>query len=100
MKVLMTGATGFVGTRLREFVRKDGHQVRLLVRKESEEAVKKSLRADAYEVVYGDVFETNTCLHACDGCDAVIHLVGIIREYPSKGITFDEVHRVATENIV
>src|SRR5512139_40566 len=100
MKVLMTGATGFVGTTLREFVRKDGHQVRLLVRKESAEAVQKTLPADAYELVFGDVFETNTCLHACDGCDAVIHLVGIIREFPSKGITFDEIHRVGTANVV
>ena len=100
MKVLMTGATGFVGTRLREAVRKDGHQIRLLVRKESAEAVKKTLPADAYELVFGDVFETNTCLHACDGCDAVIHLVGIIREFPSKGITFDEIHRVGTANVV
>jgi uncharacterized protein YbjT (DUF2867 family) len=100
MKVLMTGATGFVGTRLREVVRKEGHQVRLLVRKESAEAVQKTLPAGAYEIVYGDAFETNTCLHACDGCDAVIHLVGIIREFPSKGITFDELHRVATANVV
>jgi NADH dehydrogenase len=55
---------------------------------------------DTYEIVYGDIFETNTCLHACDGCDAVIHLVGIIREFPAKGITFDELHRVATATIV
>lgn len=100
MKVLMTGATGFVGTRLREVVRKEGHHVRLLVRKESAEEVAKTLPADAYDLVYGDVFETNTLLHASDGCDAVIHLVGIIREFPSKGITFDEVHRVATANVV
>jgi uncharacterized protein YbjT (DUF2867 family) len=100
MKVLMTGATGFVGTRLREVIRKDGHQVRLLVRKESAAEVEKKLPSGAYEVVHGDVFETNTCLHACEGCDAVVHLVGIIREFPAKGITFDEVHRVATANVV
>ena len=100
MKVLMTGATGFVGSALREFIRKEGHQVRLLVRKESAAEVQKTLPPDAYEIVYGDVFETNTCLRACDGCDAVVHLVGIVREFPSMGITFDEVHRVATANIV
>ena len=100
MKVLMTGATGFVGSALREFIRKEGHQVRLLVRKESAGEVQKTLPPDAYEIVFGDVFETNTCLRACDGCDAVVHLIGIIREFPSRGVTFDEVHRVATANIV
>jgi NADH dehydrogenase len=100
MKVLMTGATGFVGSRLREFVRRDGHQVRLLVRKESREKANRITPAGAYEILLGDPFDTNVCLRACDGCDAVIHLIGIIREFPAQGITFDEIHRVATSNVV
>jgi NADH dehydrogenase len=100
MRVLVTGAAGYVGSRLREFLRRDGHTVRLLVRKGGADKARADLPKDGYEVVLGDVFETNTCLHACDGCDAVVHLVGIIREFPAEGITFDEVHRVATSNIV
>jgi uncharacterized protein YbjT (DUF2867 family) len=100
MRVLVTGATGFVGSRLREFLRKDGHDVRLLVRRESADRFRVGVPADAYDVVFGDIFETNTCLHACDGCDTVVHLIGIIREFPARGITFDELHRVATSNIV
>jgi NADH dehydrogenase len=100
MKILVTGATGHVGTRLTAVLRENGHDVRLLVRKESADRVKAVSPKDAYEIVYGSVFETNTCLHACDGCDAVVHLIGIIREFPSEGITFDEVHRVAVSNIV
>ncbi len=34
------------------------------------------------------------------GCDAVINLVGIIREFPSRGITFEKLHVQATENMV
>jgi NADH dehydrogenase len=34
------------------------------------------------------------------GCDAVIHLVGIIRAFPSKGITFERLHTEATANVV
>lgn len=100
MKVLVTGATGYVGSRLREFLRRDGHHVRLLVRKETAAKTMAGFSSEGYEVVVGDVFETNTCLRACDGCDAVVHLVGIIREFPAEGITFDEVHRVATSNVV
>jgi NADH dehydrogenase len=95
MKVLITGGTGYIGSRLRERIRDEGHDVRLLVRIGSEDKVDSS-----YEVVSGDIFNTNACLRACDGCDAVVHLVGIIREFPSKGITFDQYHRAATANIV
>jgi uncharacterized protein YbjT (DUF2867 family) len=97
MKVLLTGGTGFVGKEIREKLREQGHDVRLLVRPGSEADL---LHAGEYDVVRGQILNTNACLHACDGCDAVIHLVGIIREYPAKGITFDETHRVATKNIV
>jgi NADH dehydrogenase len=97
MKVLITGGTGYVGSTLRRYVRDEGHEVRLLVRSGSENKIDSPA---LYEVTRGDIFNTNACLKACDGCDAVIHLVGIIREYPSRGITFDQCHRVATLNIV
>jgi uncharacterized protein YbjT (DUF2867 family) len=34
------------------------------------------------------------------GCEAVIHLVGIIREFPGKKITFKRMHFEATRNMV
>jgi NADH dehydrogenase len=34
------------------------------------------------------------------GCDAVIHLVGIIREFPKQGITFEKLHVKATEDLI
>jgi NADH dehydrogenase len=74
MKVLVTGGTGYVGSGLRTYIKSQGHDVRLLVRPGSE--------------------------GTSDGCDAVVHLIGIIREQPSKGITFDQYHRAATANIV
>jgi NADH dehydrogenase len=100
MKVLLTGGTGHVGSALRECLRKDGHEVRLLVRRESADKVRALESEGAYDIVYGNIFDTNACLHACDGCDAVVHLIGIIREFPSRGIMFEELHRVATSNIV
>jgi len=96
MKVLITGGTGYVGSVLREYVKKAGHDVRLLVRPESAHKVV----SKEYELAEGDIFNTNACLRATDGVDAVIHLVGLIREFSWKGVTFDEYHRVATRNIV
>lgn len=36
----------------------------------------------------------------CEGCSAAIHLVGIIKEVPRERVTFDRLHRVATERVV
>jgi len=97
MKVLLTGGTGYVGRMLREKIHEDGHQVRLLVRKGSPYAASPS---DPYEVVRGDIMDTHACLHAADGCEAVVNLVGIIREYPRDGTTYQAMHTEATYNIV
>ena len=97
MKILITGATGFVGTALRRELRAQGHQVRALVRAQS--AGKIDPR-EGIEVLAGDVMDTHACLRAVDGCDTLVHLVGIRREYPHDGITYEAMHTEATYGII
>ena len=35
-----------------------------------------------------------------EGCDVVIHLVGIIEEIPDRGVTFERIHAEGTRNVV
>lgn len=97
MKIFVTGATGFVG---REFVTraKDrGHKIAALVR--SEASVKKiGPVADGIEAVEGTLFDPENLARAMRGSDAVVHLVGIIRE--TGGETFERVHVEGTRNVV
>lgn len=97
MKVFLTGGTGFVGSELLRQLVAAGHTVRCLVRAGSEG--KRSL-LEGVEVRHGDVTEPETLAGALEECDAVIHLVGIIREFPGKGITFKRMHFEATRNMV
>jgi NADH dehydrogenase len=97
MNVLVTGGTGYVGSAMKALLNDQGHKVRLLVR---EGATRRRAWDDEIEVISGDILDTNTCLRACDGMDAVVHLVGIIREYPSRGITFKNLHTSATLFII
>jgi NADH dehydrogenase len=94
-KILVTGGTGFVGNAVIESLHRHGYHPVALVRKGSEN----KLRSSA-EIVYGDVLDKDSLVSAMDGVDAVIHLVGIIREYPSKGVTFENMHHIATNNVV
>jgi len=97
MKVFLTGGTGFVGSEVLRQLVAAGHTVRCLVRAGSEG--KLAVR-EGVEVHRGDATEPDTLKGALAGCEAVIHLVGIIREFPGKGITFQKLHFEATRNMV
>ncbi|MGH2395080.1 MAG: complex I NDUFA9 subunit family protein, partial [Candidatus Limnocylindria bacterium] len=96
-RVFVTGATGFVGRAVVQALRAHGHSVRCLVRRGSE----RDLRGlGAIERVEGDVLVRQGLEEGMAGCQAVIHLVGIIREQPSRGITFEQVHTQGTINVI
>jgi NADH dehydrogenase len=93
VKIFIAGGTGFVGEHLVTELRKSGHSVRLLVHS-------RSTLAGSVEQVTGDVTRLESFAESLSGCDAVINLVGIIREYPSRGITFERMHGSATTNML
>ena len=94
MKVFLTGGTGFVGSHLLRRLLRDGHRVRTLVR------ANKSIADQGWgtlEQVEGDLSSKELAKYIA-GCDAVINLVGIIREQGSS--TFETVHHRGTLNLV
>ena len=93
MLVLVTGASGFVGSHLVPALLAAGHTVRALSR--SPEADPR----EGVETVHGDVTDVGSLKGAFEGVDAVVHLVGIIDESPSKGVTFEAIHVDGTRNV-
>jgi uncharacterized protein YbjT (DUF2867 family) len=95
MRILVMGATGFVGGHLVKGLTKAGHEVRALVRGgESTYGIK----GRGVEFISGDVTDPASLKGAADGCDAVIHLVGIIQ--PGPGYTFESIHKEGTKNVL
>ena len=86
MKVALFGGTGFVGGYLVDALLRAGHEPVLLVRAGSED---KLAHADAVSTVTGDLSNLRAIEQVLDGADAVIYNVGILREQPRKGITFE-----------
>ncbi len=99
MKVFLTGGTGFVGSEVLRQLVSAGHSVRTLVREGSEDKLALAV-SDGVEVHAGDITDAASLDGGLAGCDAVIHLVGIIREFPRRGVTFKKMHVQATENIL
>ncbi len=93
MRVFVTGAMGFVGFHLLPALVRAGHEVVALVRREVE-------LPPGVEGVRGDVLDPGSLERAVEGCQGMIHLVGIIREFPSRGITFQRLHVEAAENVI
>jgi NADH dehydrogenase len=57
-------------------------------------------RPDDVETIAGTVDEVADLIQGMLGCDAAIHLVGIIRAFPSQDITFEKMHTEATANVI
>ena len=95
MKVLITGATGFVGTHMVNALVRRGHDVAVLAR-HPDRARNRYNRP--VEWCRGDVLDPPSLARAFTGRDAVIHLVGIIHEKGAQ--TFDRMHREAVGNVV
>ena len=87
MRVAIVGGTGFVGGYLVEALLGAGHEVRALVRPGSESKLQQRERVT---IVSGDLASTQALRELVDGSDAVIYNVGLLREFPGKGITFEQ----------
>lgn len=96
-RVFLTGATGFVGRAVVSALRGHGHTVRCLVRRGSESDLQ---GLGAIERVEGDILALDTLVEGMAGCMAAIHLVGIIREIPARGVTFERIHVDGTRNVL
>ena len=87
MKVAIIGGTGFVGGYLTDALLKAGHSPSLLVRTGSESKLHESGRV---QTTSGDIASPEALRSLLNGCSAVIYNVGILRESPRRGITFEE----------
>jgi nucleoside-diphosphate-sugar epimerase len=74
MKVLVTGATGFIGYHAASRLRSEGHVVRALVRsREKAERVLAPLGLASPDFVVADMTDVEAVRRGLDGCDAVLH---------------------------
>lgn len=96
MKVFLTGATGFVGRNMLRRLLEDGHTVRVLVRDPQKASALE--HKNNVEPIPGDVVSGAGLALGLEGCDAVVHLVGIIVEKGTN--TFEAVHHQGTRNVV
>jgi len=85
-KIAILGGSGFVGGYIVDQLIKSGFAVKMINRSQSLNTYDKQLSEAVInlssDLLYKDLI----------GCDSIIYNVGIIREFPSKGISFKNIH--------
>ncbi|MNJ93498.1 dTDP-4-oxo-6-deoxy-D-allose reductase [compost metagenome] len=97
MKVVVTGANGFLGSWVTKALVDEGHEVYALVRPKSDIT---ELDGVACRYVYGDVTDALSLLEAFKGMDAVFHLAGVIAYKRSQRSQMERVNVEGTRNVV
>jgi len=95
MRVLVTGATGFVGSHLVEALRRRGHEVTALARSPRKA---EALTSQGARVVAGDLYDAAALDRAAAGQDIVYHVAGVVAARDEA--EFLRANRDGTRNIL
>ncbi len=85
-KVFLTGATGFMGSRLAAELLRRGHRVRALARAGSESKV-----PTGCQIVHGDALRAETYSTPVSPADTFVHLIGVAHPNPRKAAEFRDI---------
>jgi nucleoside-diphosphate-sugar epimerase len=95
MKLLVSGANGFVGSHVAERLSARGVDLRLMLRRTSNVDYLEGL---TYERVNVDLREPESLLPACEGVDVVLHLAG--QTLAPTEAQFQEINALGTAHLV
>jgi dihydroflavonol-4-reductase len=92
VKLLVTGATGFLGSTLVPVLRAAGHEIRALTRSGAPIA--------GVEVVKGDVRDGDAVQRALSGVQGLYHLAGLVSRDPADARKMYELHVDGTRHLL
>lgn len=96
MRVLVTGASGFLGGHVALSLRDAGHSVALLARRPESVAD----LGPGFEVVLGDLVDHPSLDRALAGRDALVHLAGLVKRWERDRTLFDRVNVAGTTAVI
>ncbi|MCL6549313.1 MAG: NAD(P)H-binding protein [Alicyclobacillus sp.] len=117
MHVFVTGSTGYIGLCITSRLAADGCAVTAMQRPGSlrawpgaaggepalvpmSDAAPSGGNPGSVHRITVDIFDVPAMAEAMRGCDAAVHLVGIIRECPRRGVTMERLHVDATRAVL
>lgn len=103
MRVLVTGGSGFLGAWIIKRLTAKGHAVRIFDMSDNQRLVAAIAGADvaaAAEWVKGDIVAGVEVLAAAKGCDAIVHLAGVLTPFCAQNpVRGAEINLIGTLNV-
>ena len=102
-QILVTGGAGYLGSHLVELLLSNNYKVRVLDNLSfGDNALKILKKKYKFELIKGDIRDLRVVLNSMEGCDAVVHLAGIVGDPASKldPIQSTEINYLSTKLIV
>ena len=81
--ICITGATGYIGSRLIPLLTDRGHEIRAVVRAGSENRIRGNVSIVPADPLREDSYTQSIC-----GCDTFVHLIGVPHPSPAKAAQF------------
>jgi nucleoside-diphosphate-sugar epimerase len=97
MKVALTGATGYTGSRILRALQARGDDVSVLARSAS---ITTGLRESGAHLVEGDLADPAALARLVEGCDAVLHVAAVYRTAGHPDRYYHEVNVLGTERLL
>jgi len=97
MKVLVTGADGFLGSNLVRELLERGYETRALIQPGHNSGTLEGLDIEQFQ---GDILDSERVLKSADGCHAIIHSAANTTTWPSRPGTVRKVNVEGTHNII
>src|SRR4051812_38467639 len=97
MKIMITGASGYIGNKLAHALANKGHVVHAFIRSIGSEKI---LQHQNIRVFYGDLLDPASISMAMHGCEQVYHAGGMVRLWANDPSLFYDHNVVGTENIL
>lgn len=95
MKILITGATGFIGSTLADYCREMGHDILCAVRRQSNT---ERLEAEAFDIIKVDFSDYKSLIPAVSDIDIIFHAAGAT--FAKNDDEFMRSNRDATANLL
>ncbi|RZT95768.1 farnesol dehydrogenase [Ancylomarina subtilis] len=97
MNILITGATGFIGTRLTLKLAEEGHCVHALYRSEEKA---KAIAHPNVSLFKGDITDYRSIEKAVKSCEVIFHMAAYARVWAKDSDTFNRINVQGTVNVM
>jgi len=97
MSILITGATGFIGSHITKKLVQRGEKVKVLLRKTSKTQNIDNLNV---EKVYGDILDKESIINALQDCDTLYHSAGLVSFKKADYKKMEDINVTGAKNVL